>query len=200
MAAERDPMILNEIPYSSLGVDERSNEAPRDGRAGVTPDPEVVAKPKRRQFTAEYRLRTLEEAARCTQPGEVGRLLRREGLYSTHLAKGTPKMGLLPAPLTTGGRNRHSGTVVDNNPPTSTAFASNPVAIGFCSSASSMSGLITERSQRAINWPSSDSLSSGCLSSNQSSKCPTTRFVKPGPRPHSEVHADQTADFVSGSR
>ena len=40
--------------------------------------PEVVAKPKRRQFTAEYRLRILEEADRCMQPGEVGRLLRRE--------------------------------------------------------------------------------------------------------------------------
>ncbi len=86
MAAERDPMTLNEIPYSSLGVEERSDEAPRDGRAGATPDPEVVAKPMRRQFTAEYRLRILEEADRCTQPGEVGRLLRREGLYSSHLA------------------------------------------------------------------------------------------------------------------
>lgn len=48
-------------------------------------DPEVVAKPKRRQFTAEYRLRILEEADRCTKPGEVGQLLRREGLYSSHL-------------------------------------------------------------------------------------------------------------------
>ena len=37
MAAERDPMILNEIPYSSLGGEERSDEAPRDGRAGATP-------------------------------------------------------------------------------------------------------------------------------------------------------------------
>ena len=43
------------------------------------PDPEVVAKPTRRQFTAECRLRILEEAARCTDRGEVGRLLRREG-------------------------------------------------------------------------------------------------------------------------
>ena len=43
-----------------------------------------MAKPKRRQFTAGYRLRILEEA-RCTKPGEVGRLLRREGLYSSHL-------------------------------------------------------------------------------------------------------------------
>ena len=49
------------------------------------PDPEVVAKPTRRQFSAEYRLRILEEAERCTRPGEVGRMLRREGLYSSHL-------------------------------------------------------------------------------------------------------------------
>ena len=86
MTAQRDPMILNEIPCPSLGVEERSDEAPRDSRFGATPDPEVVAKPKRRQFSAAYRLRTLEEADRCTQPGEVGRLLRREGLYSSHLA------------------------------------------------------------------------------------------------------------------
>ena len=85
MTAERDSMTLNEVSVPALGVEERSDEAPRAGRARPTPDPEVVAKPKRRQFTAEYRLRVLEEADRCTQPGEVGRLLRREGLYSSHL-------------------------------------------------------------------------------------------------------------------
>ena len=73
MNAESDSMTLNEISYSALGVEERSDEAPRAGRARPTPDPEVVAKPKRRQFTAQYRLRILEEADRCTQPGEVGR-------------------------------------------------------------------------------------------------------------------------------
>ena len=56
------------------------------GAGGVpaprAPDPEVVAKPKRRQFSAEYRLRILKEADRCSRPGEIGRLLRREGLYS----------------------------------------------------------------------------------------------------------------------
>ena len=52
MTAERDPMTLDEISYSSLGVEERSDEAPRDGRAGATLDPEVVAKPMRRQFSA----------------------------------------------------------------------------------------------------------------------------------------------------
>ena len=49
------------------------------------PDPEVPEKPKRRQFTAAYKLRIVEEADRCTQPGEIGALLRREGLYSSHL-------------------------------------------------------------------------------------------------------------------
>ena len=85
MTAERDSMILNEVALPALGVEERSDEAPRAGRARPTPDPEVVAKPKRRQFSAEYRLRILEEVERCTQRGEVGRLLRREGLYSSHL-------------------------------------------------------------------------------------------------------------------
>ncbi len=46
----------------------------------------MVAKPTRRQFTAEYRLRIVEEAERCTRSGEVGRLLRREGLYTSHLS------------------------------------------------------------------------------------------------------------------
>ena len=85
MITERDPMTLNESSVPALGGEERSDEAPRAGRTRPTPDPEVVAKPKRRQFTAQYRLRILEEAERCAQPGEVGRLLRREGLYSSHL-------------------------------------------------------------------------------------------------------------------
>ena len=84
MTAERDSMTLNEVSVPALGVEERSDEAPRAGRARPTPDPEVVAKPERRQFTA-VSARVLEEADRCTQPGEVGRLLRREGLYSSHL-------------------------------------------------------------------------------------------------------------------
>ncbi len=50
------------------------------------PDPEVPAKVQRRQFTAEYRRRILKEADTCQQPGAVGVLLRREGLYSSHLA------------------------------------------------------------------------------------------------------------------
>jgi transposase len=52
---------------------------------GAHPDPEVPAKAKRRQFSAEYRMRILREADACKAPGELGALLRREGLYSSHL-------------------------------------------------------------------------------------------------------------------
>ena len=51
------------------------------------PDPEVLPRAKHRQFTAEYKLRILQEADRCSQLGELGALLRREGLYSSHLTK-----------------------------------------------------------------------------------------------------------------
>jgi transposase len=54
--------------------------------AGRTPDPEVLAKPKRRRFTAEYRLKILRQADACKAPGELGALLRREGLYSSLLS------------------------------------------------------------------------------------------------------------------
>ena len=47
---------------------------------------EVVAKAARRRFTAAEKLRVLSEADRCTKSGELGALLRREGLYSSHLA------------------------------------------------------------------------------------------------------------------
>lgn len=47
---------------------------------------EVVAKARRRRFTAEYKRKILAEAAGCTEFGAMGALLRREGLYSSHLA------------------------------------------------------------------------------------------------------------------
>ena len=69
-------------------------------------DSEVSAVAQRRRFTREYKLRILREADRCRQPGEIGAVLRREGLYSSHLtawraarergelgAKGAPSRG-----------------------------------------------------------------------------------------------------------
>ncbi len=49
------------------------------------PDPEVDARPSRRRFTPKYKLEILRKADACTQPGQVGELLRKEGLYSSNL-------------------------------------------------------------------------------------------------------------------
>jgi transposase-like protein len=49
-------------------------------------DPEVLEKPVRRQFTAAYKLEMVEAADRCTELGQIGALLRREGLYSSQLS------------------------------------------------------------------------------------------------------------------
>jgi transposase-like protein len=49
------------------------------------PNPEVSARPTRRKFTAQYKARIVQEANRCTQPGQIGALLRREGLVSSQL-------------------------------------------------------------------------------------------------------------------
>jgi transposase len=83
------------LPAAERREAERSEDS-RSGEAGKTvapeppaqtrPDPEVVADAKRRTFTAEYKQRILEEAdAAVAQPGGIGALLRREGLYSSHL-------------------------------------------------------------------------------------------------------------------
>ena len=52
-----------------------------------TPDPEVLPRAERRQYTAQYKLRILEEVECCTERGQICALLRREGLYSSHLSK-----------------------------------------------------------------------------------------------------------------
>lgn len=49
------------------------------------PDPEVPEKKPRRKFTAKYKLQVLQRADSCTQPGQLGALLRREGLYSSNV-------------------------------------------------------------------------------------------------------------------
>jgi transposase len=51
----------------------------------MTEDVQVPAKPRLRTYTAEYKRRILKEAGACTTPGAIGALLRREGLYSSHL-------------------------------------------------------------------------------------------------------------------
>lgn len=56
------------------------------GHGVGVPDPEVPQVAKRWRYSAEYKLRIIAEAEACTEPGQVGALLRREGLYSSHLA------------------------------------------------------------------------------------------------------------------
>ena len=57
------------------------------GSPGASPDPEVAPRAQRRRFGAAYKLRIVEEADGCSKPGEIGALLRREGLYSSHLVE-----------------------------------------------------------------------------------------------------------------
>ena len=63
--------------------------SPQDGQNSTSepnrPTSEVSEKAKRRQFDAAYKLRILEDADGCVEPGALGKLLRREGLYSFHL-------------------------------------------------------------------------------------------------------------------
>ena len=79
--------------------------------ATVVPDPEVVEQARRRRFTAKYKLQVLAEADRC-EPGEIGALLRREGLYSSHLTtwRRQREAGALAA-LTPRKRGRRGHTV-----------------------------------------------------------------------------------------
>jgi len=90
---------------------------PTNGKEALKPQPEAVPPPgsdtevvpraRRRSFPADYKRRILQEADRCTQSGQIGALLRREGLYSSHLTTwrrqreqgelGTQKRGPSPA-------------------------------------------------------------------------------------------------------
>ena len=83
------------LPSAVRSEDERSEteRSTADGKAGVDavpivhPDPEVVAKAKRRKFTAAYKQQILAKADAAAEHGGIGALLRREGLYSSILVK-----------------------------------------------------------------------------------------------------------------
>ncbi len=63
------------------------NDPSRPPRSASDPDPEVPEKARRRHFTAKYKLRILAKADSCSERGEIGKLLRKEGLYRSHLSK-----------------------------------------------------------------------------------------------------------------
>ena len=66
---------------------ERNGVAAGRGAPAGALDPELVEVPRRRRFTAEYKLRIVREAEGCASRGEIGELLRREGLYSSLLTE-----------------------------------------------------------------------------------------------------------------
>ena len=92
---------MHELPSGEVagGMERRSGERSEPGRSGVTPagvnlhglspkivpNPEVLERPLRRRFTAAYKLRILQEVDAMRESGQIGVLLRREGLYSSHL-------------------------------------------------------------------------------------------------------------------
>lgn len=69
------------------GAEGERNEMPgaRAAAEGSRPDPELAERAQRRKFTAAYKLRILREAAGASKPGEIAAMLRREGLYTSHL-------------------------------------------------------------------------------------------------------------------
>jgi transposase len=71
--------------FAPEGALEDAPGAAGNAPSGARPDPEVVATAKRRQFSSSDKRRILEAADRCTQPGDIGALLRKEGIYSSHL-------------------------------------------------------------------------------------------------------------------
>ena len=102
------PPELTEVPSASLGgpegVRRTTGGPPRDAggwalAGGSAPDPEVPGNKPRRRFTARYKLRILGQADACTEAGQLGALLRREGLYSSNLSlwRRQREQGLLSA-------------------------------------------------------------------------------------------------------
>lgn len=74
---------LTDNPITKIATNGHASNTPT---SPLRPDPQVQQRPTRRRFTAAYKVHILKEADACTKPGELGALLRREGLYSSTLA------------------------------------------------------------------------------------------------------------------
>jgi transposase len=72
---------------SLTGILDSVSDVKEGGRAGPRPNPEVLARAKRRTYTGEYKQQVLAEADAARGSGEIGAVLRRHGLYSSHLTK-----------------------------------------------------------------------------------------------------------------
>jgi transposase len=93
MEATRSLLVRQTIMGEPERRDDERSEASRSGgsptivreTSATRPDPEVTARHTRRRFTTHYKLEILRKADACTRPGQIGELLRKEGLYSSHL-------------------------------------------------------------------------------------------------------------------
>ena len=79
--------ISNSVPllFETEGARRATGVSNNNPTRNYVPDPEVSEKATRRRFTAQHKLRILQEADNCTNFGQIGALLRREGLYSSNL-------------------------------------------------------------------------------------------------------------------
>ena len=80
----RSPTGVPSLTSTAGAAEGRVSQTVAAGNGSPVPDPAVSEHPVRRRFTAEYKARILREADR-TEPGRLGALLRREGLYASHL-------------------------------------------------------------------------------------------------------------------
>jgi len=92
----KSPAGINKIGMAGPGFAEGERSEPeRNGdpatsagsQAQEVPDPQVLERPQRRRFTVEYKAGIVREADACTEHGQIGALLRREGLYSSQLTQ-----------------------------------------------------------------------------------------------------------------
>jgi len=96
-ATERRPGERSEPGRSGVASATKLAAPDPPGQPVLVPNPEVLEKPRRRRFTAAYKLRILQEVDALSESGQIGALLRREGLYSSN--------------LTTWRRQRDNGTI-----------------------------------------------------------------------------------------
>jgi len=77
-------LVIEQAHNTGQAQSQPTSVSSLQSRRGI-PDPQVIQKPTRRRFSAADKLRILKAADACTKPGELGALLRREGLYSSSL-------------------------------------------------------------------------------------------------------------------
>ena len=106
---KNEPISANDTTALE-GVTQGARRATGDATSSAPPaDPEVVAIARRRQFSPSEKRRIVAAADRCSEPGEIGALLRREGIYSSHLATWRKQRAALDG----AGLNRKRGRKAD---------------------------------------------------------------------------------------